>query len=183
MVSARPVKIKNKIVKKVVKKTAVKQLAKKSTVKKPPKKSKRAPVFKKFFGNPIVAPKIENNWESKAAFNPAALYENGKVHILYRAIGDSDISVLGYASSADGLNIIERLSYPAYAERRKSWLVEAGALPSQIFYTSGGGWGGGVEDPRLTVLEGRVYMLYTSFDGWGSVRIALTSIGLGDFLG
>jgi len=55
------------------------------------------------------------------------------------------------------------------------------SLPS-ISYSSGGGWGGGCEDPRLTLLGDQVYMLYTAFDGWGSVRIALSSISLDDFI-
>jgi predicted GH43/DUF377 family glycosyl hydrolase len=50
-----------------------------------------------------------------------------------------------------------------------------------IDYVSGGGWSGGCEDPRLTLLGDTVYMLYTAFDGWGSLRIALTSIKLFDF--
>ena len=38
-----------------------------------------------------------------------------------------------------------------------------------------------VKDPRVTLLGDTVYMLYTAFDGWGSLRIALTSIKLDDF--
>ena len=46
--------------------------------------------------NPILEP-TKHTWESKAAFNPAAAYKDGKVHIVYRAIGDQDVSMLGYA--------------------------------------------------------------------------------------
>lgn len=150
--------------------------------KKPKAKGKQKIPLEKFAGNPIVQPDENHAWESKATFNAAALYENGKVHILYRAIGDSDVSVLGYASSGDGLNIIERLAEPAYVERRTSASEKPEEPPSRIFYISGGGWGGGAEDPRLTAIDEKIYLLYTSFDGWGSVRIALTSIGLQDFL-
>ena len=51
-----------------------------------------------------------------------------------------------------------------------------------ISYCSGGGWGGGCEDPRLTLLGDTVYMIYTAFDGWGSLRMALTSISLDEFI-
>ena len=34
----------------------------------------------------------------------------GKVHILYRAIGESDVSVVAYATKVDGLYINEGLS-------------------------------------------------------------------------
>jgi len=52
--------------------------------------------------NPIIKPSADTPWQSKATFNPTALYHDGKVHIVYRAIGDTDESVLGYASSLDG---------------------------------------------------------------------------------
>ena len=66
-------------------------------------------VLKRFEGNPILRPEPTHWWESKAVFNPAAIYEGGKVHILYRALGDTDTSVIGYASSRDGFHIDERL--------------------------------------------------------------------------
>ncbi len=139
--------------------------------------------LKKFGGNPIIEP-TERAWESKATFNPAALYEDGRVHILYRAIGDNDMSVLGYASSADGLHIDERSDIPAYASRE---LFEGTARPASLqepanhFISGGGGWGG-VEDPRLTKIDGRVYMTYVAFNGWEPPRVALTSIPIEDFL-
>jgi predicted GH43/DUF377 family glycosyl hydrolase len=49
-------------------------------------------------------------------------------------------------------------------------------------YFSGGGWNGGCEDPRITLIDDVVYLTYTAFDGWGSIRIALSSIALQDFL-
>ena len=52
------------------------------------------PVLERFAGNPIIEPRPGHRWESKATFNPGVIYEKGKVHILYRAIGDKDISVL-----------------------------------------------------------------------------------------
>jgi predicted GH43/DUF377 family glycosyl hydrolase len=48
-------------------------------------------------------------------------------------------------------------------------------------YSSGGGWNGGCEDPRVTLIDGTLYLIYTAFDGWGSLRMALTSISLKDF--
>ncbi len=71
----------------------------------------------RFDGNPVLRPDTKNLWETKAVFNPAAIYEGGKVHILYRAIGETDVSVLGYASSSDGLHIEERLDKPVYIPR------------------------------------------------------------------
>jgi predicted GH43/DUF377 family glycosyl hydrolase len=73
--------------------------------------------LERFEGNPILKPDSRNLWETKAVFNPAAIYEDKKVHILYRAIGESDVSVLGYASSLDGFHISERLDKPVYIPR------------------------------------------------------------------
>ena len=135
--------------------------------------------LKRSDNNPIIKPNGERYWESKATFNPTAIFHDGKVHIVYRAIGESDNSVLGYAGSDDGFTIRDSFPTPIYfhfigRDRDVS-------LPP-ISYSSGGGWGGGCEDPRLTLLGDQVYMLYTAFDGWGSVRIALTSISLDDFI-
>jgi len=127
--------------------------------------------------NPIIAPSYYS-WETKATFNPAAVESNGKVHLLYRAIGDDDNSVLGYASSFDGVRISERPTYAVY--KRYFNRIENGH-DSPINYISGGGWSGGCEDPRLSLIDDTLYMLYTAFDGWHSVRIALTSIPFKDF--
>jgi len=126
--------------------------------------------------NPIIEPS-DNFWESRATFNPAAIFANDKVHIVYRAVGEDDISVLGYAISKDGFTIDERIKHPIYNRfPGKPHFNEA-----SITYGSGGGWNGGCEDPRLALVEGIIYVIYTAFDGWNSLRLALTSISLKDF--
>jgi predicted GH43/DUF377 family glycosyl hydrolase len=120
----------------------------------------------------------------KATFNPGALYADSRVHLLYRAIGGDDVSVLGYAASDDGMTITERLAKPAFVPPVVIKHIEASerlAVPAAV-YSSGGGWNGGCEDPRLTLIDDVVYLMYTAFDGWGSIRIALSSIKLDDFL-
>jgi predicted GH43/DUF377 family glycosyl hydrolase len=125
--------------------------------------------------NPIISPSLYD-WESKATFNPTAFENNGKVHLLYRAVGEDEISNLGYASSYDGLHIEDRPTYFAY--KRFFEYKETG---EKIDYFSGGGWCGGCEDPRAVLIDDIVYVIYTAFDGWGSVRLALTSILFSDF--
>jgi len=71
-------------------------------------------ILKKLKHNPIIRPIVENWWESKATFNPTAFTDRGKVHIIYRAIGDDDVSVLGYATSIDGIHIDSRSPSPIY---------------------------------------------------------------------
>lgn len=120
----------------------------------------------------------------KATFNPGAIYADKRIHLLYRAIGGDDVSVLGYASSADGTTFTDRSEVPAYAPTVAEDIDMEESLPLaiEIAYASGGGGNGGAEDPRITLIDDRVYLTYTAFDGWGSVRIGLSSIGLDDFL-
>jgi beta-1,2-mannobiose phosphorylase / 1,2-beta-oligomannan phosphorylase len=124
----------------------------------------------RFEGNPILTPIIEWDWQSRAVFNPAAIYEDGKVHLIYRALSQDGVSVLGYAVSRDGLHIDENLDYPIYQpredfEKRRSTEV-----------------GGGCEDPRITEFQDRFWMTYTAWDGENPPRVALTSISVEDFL-
>lgn len=133
--------------------------------------------------NPIIEARGHVPWESKATFNPGAVHLNGRTHLLYRAIGDQDISVLGHATSKDGLHIDERDDAPAYIPElipnAKDRIVKKN---ENGVYVSGGGWWGGAEDPRLTHMDDKVYMLYVAFDGWSPPRVALTSIDVTNFL-
>lgn len=120
--------------------------------------------------NPIITPVKENPWESKATFNPAALYLDGKVHILYRAMSEDNTSTMGYAASDDGIQITHRLSEPVYVPRE----------PFELKGQPGGN--SGCEDPRLTLLGDRIYMVYTAYEGNGPPMVALTYIKRDDFL-
>lgn len=152
----------------IVRRVAVRKIAKR----------KKGVLLKRAIHNPIIEPRAYT-WESKATFNPTAFLAHKKVNLVYRAIGDNDSSMLGYAGSYDGYNIIERPTYAIF--QRSGHFHRPDFSVSPIDYVSGGGWNGGCEDPRVTLLDDVVYMLYTAFDGWGSVRIALTSIKLDDF--
>lgn len=125
--------------------------------------------------NPIIEPR-NYSWESKATFNPTAFYKNGKIHLIYRAIGDNDNSVLGYASSFNGYYIQERPTYNLYKR-----YIHSNKIGPKISYSSGGGLEGGCEDPRVTLIGDTVYVLYNGFDGWSSVRIIMISMSLNDF--
>lgn len=135
--------------------------------------------LEKHFDNPIIMPKVENDWEAFNTFNPAAVYAGNKVHILYRAQGFDYISSVGYAVSTDGVNIDTRSSHPIYKPNMDFESNTTGKVNPDLM--SGGGYGG-CEDPRITLLGDRVYMTYVAFDGWSSIRLALTSILLDDFL-
>lgn len=143
--------------------------------------------LKRHHKNPVIVPHGKNTWETKATFNPAAVYLDGKVHLLYRAIGDNDVSVLGYAASEDGYNFNLRLDEPAYIPRAEFEGRPAGSLPTykpisnSPFESGGGGWGG-CEDPRITHIGDRIYLTYVAYSGWSEPRVALSSISVEDFL-
>lgn len=131
--------------------------------------------------NPILEPIPERSWESKATFNPAAIKENGKIHLIYRAVGDSDTSVIGYATTTDGINIEERSTFPIYAPKEPFECPPGGKPTFSSQFISGGGGYGGCEDPRVTKIDDRIYMTYVAFDGCNPPRVALTSIKVDDF--
>lgn len=127
-------------------------------------------LVKRFSGNPIIQPKNDNAWETKAVFNPGAIYLNGRVQLLYRAMSLDNTSVMGYASSADGFHFNERLSQPVYIPRENfEKKLQVGA-------------NSGCEDARLTIIGKKIYMCYTAYDSVNPPRVALSSISIDNFL-
>lgn len=140
-------------------------------------------ILEKFRQNPILKPIVDHFWESRAVLNPAVVSSSGKVHIVYRAVGDTATSVLGYASSSDGVNIDERLDQPIYTPSEPFEGVSK--IPPKfcsLAFLSGGGGCGGCEDPRITKIGDKFYMIYVAYDGVSSPRLALTWISEDDFL-
>jgi len=70
--------------------------------------------LKRYERNPILEPIKGNAWESQAVFNAAAVYGDGLVHIVYRALGSDNVSRFGYATSVDGFTIKERFDSPIF---------------------------------------------------------------------
>jgi predicted GH43/DUF377 family glycosyl hydrolase len=126
--------------------------------------------LKRFDGNPIISPRPWLKWEVNGTFNPAAVHEAGKVHIVYRAMAEDNTSQMGYASTFDGFNLTERLNEPIYAPREE---FEKKLNP---------GGNSGCEDPRISKIGDRFYMCYTAYDGINPTRVALTSISVDDFI-
>ncbi len=121
-----------------------------------------APLIR-FDANPVLSPVAASTWESKYLLNPGAIRLDGKVYLVYRAVGhDDDISRLGLAVSSDGFNFDERLSEPIF---------EPGT-PSEEK---------GCEDPRLTMIDDRVHMVYTAYS-ISVAQIAVASISIDDFV-
>lgn len=134
--------------------------------------------------NPVLRPLSESWWQSEAVFNPAAFVHDGRVHLLYRALGRDGISRIGHASSADGVHFTERSASPVFDKKPEFLPPPAVSYATLTYdadaYASGGGWGG-VEDPRAVVLDDRIYMSFGLFESWQSMRLAVTSIAHIDF--
>ncbi len=129
------------------------------------------PVLMRALENPILSPIKENSFESKLVFNPAAIDLDGSVHILYRAMSEDNTSTVGYARSEDGIHIHERLPVPIYGPRADFEMKKSSPTGNS-----------GCEDPRAVVIDGRVYMTYTAYDGIHAPRGAVSSISTEDFL-
>jgi beta-1,2-mannobiose phosphorylase / 1,2-beta-oligomannan phosphorylase len=151
-----------------------------------PKRKKKVPWYKtknilvRAVTNPIIGPNEENEWESWQTFNPAAVYHQDKVHFLYRALGPDGVSRLGYATSSDGIHIEERIKDPVFSITTTLEPKTRNYMRDRPF-ASGGGWAG-CEDPRITILEDKLYLLFVAFDKIGLPRIAITSLRMQDFL-
>ena len=113
---------------------------------------------------PIFTPKKEHGWEAASVFNCGVIYDNGLVHMIYRATNissggqDGDyINNLGYAVSIDGVHF-NRLEKPILINN----------VPQELR---------GPEDPRIVKIGGIFYMLYTGFGGRfdGDYRICLAT--------
>ncbi|MFZ2593664.1 MAG: hypothetical protein WAX38_02715 [Minisyncoccia bacterium] len=142
------------------------------------------PALRRSQKNPLLVPHTRNEWESTAVFNPAAIYLDGKVHLLYRAMGNDGVSRVGYASSDDGIHFTQRAKEPVFTPRLGIGMprkILGPRIYSRIRYPSGGGWAG-CEDPRIIQLGERLYMTFVAFDGWGFIRMAMTTIAVDDFL-
>ncbi len=112
----------------------------------------------------LMKPRKDVAWEEKAIFNPAAIDIAGVVRILYRAMGNDNTSVVGYAESINATDISYIDNKPAYVPRES---FEGKGVPNG---------NSGCEDPRLTKIGSTVYMYYTAYNGITPPSIAMSSI-------
>ena len=85
------------------------------------------------------------SFESEGVLNPACVEKDGIMHMFYRAVGKGNFSTIGYCQIKDD-KIINRLDKPLL-------------IPEFDYEREG------MEDPRITYLDGKYYMLYTAYDG------------------
>lgn len=97
--------------------------------------------FKRSDENPVLIPEVDHEWEKNAVLNGCPVLGGGKVHFLYRAVSSSNVSTIGYTSSADGINFKNRRQC---IKNDNDWDRY------------------GCEDPRVTRLGGSYYIFYTA---------------------
>lgn len=110
----------------------------------------------------IILEKTELEFENKGVFNPACIQVDGVTHMFYRAINQNDISSIGYCQLVDN-KVIKRLDKPV--------------LSPEADYEKMG-----VEDPRITCLDGIYYLFYTVYDGKDALISYATSSDLVHFV-
>lgn len=143
----------------------------------------------KFENNPIISPK--DDWETNGTFNPAAIKIGSKIYIIYRSITKNNISVLKLAISKDGYTIDEKIEEPILLPRKsfelhpsiKEKVTKETRVKGKVEYKriSGSSYCG-IEDPRVTIIDNKIYITYVAFNGIDVPGIAITSIRLKDFL-
>jgi predicted GH43/DUF377 family glycosyl hydrolase len=126
--------------------------------------------LEKYQSNPILKPNPFYSWQSKAVYNPTVFYHNETFHIIYRAMSADNTSTFGYATSRDGYNIDYFYPMPIYTPREE---FESKKIPNG---------NSGCEDPRITVIDDKLYLVYAAYNGVSPPAIALSSISIDDFM-
>jgi beta-1,2-mannobiose phosphorylase / 1,2-beta-oligomannan phosphorylase len=109
--------------------------------------------------SPLLYPNPLHRWEALNVFNASVIQHNGLFHMHYRAQGVDFVSSIGYAVSTDGLEW-NRLENPVFAPHN-----------GREDYR-------GIEDPRVTALDGRFYMCYTAYGANGNYPMIAVSDNL-----
>ena len=94
----------------------------------------------------VILQKTDLGFENAGVLNPAVICEGDDVHLFYRAVRKGNYSTIGYCRLEGALTVAERYDVPV--------------LFPQMPYEEHG-----VEDPRITKIDGLYYLAYTAFDG------------------
>ncbi|HJH26050.1 MAG TPA: hypothetical protein C5S37_04570 [Methanophagales archaeon] len=118
----------------------------------------------RYRSNPLIRPNRDHPWEALAASNGSITKDNGKFHMVYRAISykqnyherNLNLSAIGHTISDDGINFGD----------------------GRLFIKSEFGWEiFGCEDPRITRINGKYFIFYTALSNYpptdSSIKIGL----------
>ncbi len=94
---------------------------------------------------PLLKPRSGIAWEARGLLNPGITIFDGKILALYRAVGDDNVSRFGVATTTDGIHFDFMSEQPVFAPDPGSKYEERG-----------------VEDPRVTFIEGKYAVVYVA---------------------
>jgi len=113
--------------------------------------------FQRYSENPILRP-AGTGWESRNAYNPGVLFDQGRFRMLYRGQGNDlsnlhiHVSRTGYAESTDGINF----------KRDEKPIIDATESFEQKF---------GCEDARFYKYKSMYYTFYTGNNVKGGIAL------------
>jgi predicted GH43/DUF377 family glycosyl hydrolase len=104
----------------------------------------------------VILSKTNLGFENEGVLNPAAIKEEGDVHLFYRAVRRGNYSTIGYCRLVGPHKIAERYDLPVVFPQTQH--------ESQ-----------GVEDPRISKIDGIYYLTYTAYDGLNALGAYATT--------
>ncbi len=113
--------------------------------------------FERFAGNPIITP-ADVSADTNAVFNPGATLFDGETLLLLRAEDRTGLSRLVVATSRDGIT---------------GWTVDTERGMTADLDRFEERWG--LEDPRITQIDGTYYVVYTGFSEGGPLVCLATT--------
>jgi len=110
----------------------------------------------------VILSKTDFGFENAGVLNPAAIREGDHVHIFYRAVRHGNYSTIGYCRLDGPLTVVERFDMP-------------------VLFPQGDTESHGVEDPRVSKIDGLYYLTYTAYDGVNALGAYATAETLPHF--
>jgi len=104
----------------------------------------------------VILEKTDLGFENAGVLNPAAIREGNIVHLFYRAVRHGNYSTIGYCVLDGPLKLKERYDMPVL-------------FPQEDYESQG------VEDPRVTQIDGLYYLTYTAYDGLNALGAYATA--------
>lgn len=108
----------------------------------------------------VLEPKFD--LDRGGALNPAVVQHPDHTDLYYRAVDAQNVSTVGFARLDRDNRVVERSDTPVFA-------------PGEVYEQ------GGVEDPRISIIDGTYYMVYTAYDGSDAAIAYATSKDLTDW--
>ncbi len=110
----------------------------------------------------VILRNTKLDFENESVLNPAVIKEGKLIHLFYRAVHIKNYSSIGYCQLDTPLTIKMRMDKPF--------------LSPEFEYESHG-----MEDPRITKIDGVYYLTYIAFDGNNALGAVATSTDLKHF--